>query len=631
VRGAWREAEGGTAERMGRLSQVEVASERHHPLRKRVLTSVGCVIGMYAILLRTALHAQLQRWEDRSDEMIALAGPEASFLVPALFSFWYLIAFFFGTRSMAHILPKEAVVFEAMVLYNVLLAATNAFIVVSVVSQAFALQFRFVGNPAPVRGVDHTRLAIVAILHYHLRIFELLDTFFLVLRKKVGRSLTLHVMLRLQNVWGWHLACRYGCGGDIYFPVATNAFGSLLLHIHYALVLLEPSARKPWWPFNRLLLGPTLRRKLVTQVHVWVFRACLSHALLSFATGAYPRSVIAVQIVQMLFGIVSYSNFHHEAPEGKSDDWSLAEEPHTAKLVFSFDSSGWCFLYHFGVAIWIQEHFQDEITRGAFAFSGSSGGAIVAMGLATNVDMPGVVDSVLGKTWPRTRLKPWLLPAEIRTMLDRFCDKKAHEHATNRLRVLLTRIQSSPPFFMGEVACAFRSRNQLFDTLMASSHMPFIMGLGFPMNKGRYIDGLLWANAFVPWRSFSKSQRLCRVSAFSAIGADIGPRLHAIPPPWWPVFPPSQETLEGLMWAGYRDIAAVFGSGDGRRSGCGPCTRRQQSSTAGRLTGDSSERVDELIRIYECTAQRHWAMVIGAFVALTFMLTVLWLRFLAAS
>lgn len=371
----------------------------------------------------------------------------------------------------------------------------------------------------------------------------------------------------------------------------------------------------------------------MTSVHVWVLRTCLMHALLSFFAGAYPRFVIAIQIIQILVGLALYTEFHYDASAGQktTDSWQIAEDAHAAKLVFSFDSCGWCFLYHFGVAIWIQEHFPDQLAQGELAFSGSSGGAIVATGLAAGTDMVEVVESLLTNTWPKTRLAPWALPKEIDWTLNRFVAQDAHVRATNRLRILLTRVQSTPPFLMGEVAQQFGDRETLFDTLSASSHMPLIMGLGFPMNGGRYIDGLLWANAFVPWRAFSNNQRLCRVSAFSALGADIGPRWNAIPPPWWPAFPPSPEALEGMMWAGYRDVAAAFGSGDGRYSGCGGCSKRQRISIAARLTGASSERVDELIQIYECTAQRQWAIIVGSVVAVTVSITLVWLRMLAAG
>lgn len=635
----WAETGGGTVERVNRLSQIEVSSERNRPLKRHVLLVVVILVGLYTKLIRSALQAQMQRWDEQPNEVIAMRGPDGSALVPFLFTFWYAMICFVATRRMAGMQPTEALIFEAMVLYNLLQAAMSGYVAFSMLQEAYKLQLRFVGNASPVIGVEHHRLAMLSILHYHLRILELLDTFFLISRKKLGTSLNLHILLRVQNVWGWHIACRWGCGGDIYFPVVANAIGSTILHVHYAVSLVKPRAGQQHGHFNSFFLRAveTLRkpfphRSTVTAVQVWVFRLCLVHGSLSLIMGAYPRSVLVVHLVQVVFGNLLYANFHYEATETPKSESSEGEALSDAKVVFSFDSSGWCYFYHYGVAMWLQEHFPEEIGRGDFAFSGSSGGGVVAAILATGTDIAAAVDNVMQNTWRRARWKPWLIPDEVQEALEKFFPADAHVLATNRLRILLTRLIHRPPFFMGEVASSFQSREHLFHVLQASCHMPVIFGLGYRMNGGRYFDGLLWPSSFVPWRSFTPNQRVCRVSAFSAVGSDIGPRWNAIPPLWWPVFPPSREVLEGLMWAGYCDIAAVFGTGESRRNRCGPCARRQ-SPTHGssQIDAADSEKIKELIRIYECTAQRHWAVLIGTFGCITFTLTLIWLIFLASS
>lgn len=69
----------------------------------------------------------------------------------------------------------------------------------------------------------------------------LLDTVFIVLRKKFRRISFLHVYERLLMVWWWFLVCRRGCGGDAYFPATVHA------------TVLVASGR---WPFRDCVHSP---------------------------------------------------------------------------------------------------------------------------------------------------------------------------------------------------------------------------------------------------------------------------------------------------------------------------------------------------------------------------------------
>ncbi len=72
----------------------------------------------------------------------------------------------------------------------------------------------------------------------------------------------------------------------------------------------------------------------------------------------------------------------------------------------------------------------------------------------------------------------------------------------------------------------------------------------------RYYDGLVWASLFVPWRTFSESDSVVKCSAYGAPGADIRP--SCLIPFWWAIFPPTQDTLRGLLAMGYHDAHDYF-------------------------------------------------------------------------
>lgn len=80
----------------------------------------------------------------------------------------------------------------------------------------------------------------------------------------------------------------------------------------------------------------------------------------------------------------------HAAPEKERPPPSrLAdhEKDERHKLTFSFDSGGWLYLYHLGVAQYLQRHLLPHLSPDDVAFSGSSGGALVAVALCTDVDI----------------------------------------------------------------------------------------------------------------------------------------------------------------------------------------------------------------------------------------------------
>ena len=63
------------------------------------------------------------------------------------------------------------------------------------------------------------------------------------------------------------------------------------------------------------------------------------------------------------------------------------------RLTFSFDSSGWLYVYHLGAAHFLQQHVLPHLDAEQTAFSGSSGGALVAAALCTGVDVEEVKEA----------------------------------------------------------------------------------------------------------------------------------------------------------------------------------------------------------------------------------------------
>jgi len=148
-------------------------------------------------------------------------------------------------------------------------------------------------------------------IHYNNKYVELLDTFFMVMRKKERQISFLHVYHHVLLIWAWWLVCHFGCGGDAYFGAMANSFVHVIMYAYYLLALL--SIRCPW-------------KQYITQVQLVQFAICLISATYCLVMGTYPWGLCLVQIYVMLNMLVLFVRFYREnygkshTPRAAKDD-----------------------------------------------------------------------------------------------------------------------------------------------------------------------------------------------------------------------------------------------------------------------------------------------------------------------
>ncbi|CAE8592048.1 unnamed protein product, partial [Polarella glacialis] len=266
------------------------------------------------------------------------------------------------------------------------------------------------------------------------------------------------------------------------------------------------------------------------------------------------------------------------------------------RVTFSFDSCGWLMVYHFGVAHWLQQHMLAGVTPEnagtsaypkGIAFSGSSGGALIAAVLGAGTHIPDVFQFFLEQHAECLENPCRMFPAVDRA-LRKFQYPGAHKFLSGRVRVLLTRVSPKPPFVMGEVVDTFASNEIGITTLCASCHVPLMAGiLPYKIEDRYYYDGMAWPSSFlVPWRA-ARGDLVIRISAMGAPLSDI--RVSAAPL-WWGLLPPSISLLRGLFWMGYRDAAVYFSAEPGAFApGCTSYLPPLSSGTMSSMTSSSSQ------------------------------------------
>eukprot|EP00929_Paragymnodinium_shiwhaense_P054769 TRINITY_DN27447_c0_g1_i1.p1 TRINITY_DN27447_c0_g1~~TRINITY_DN27447_c0_g1_i1.p1 ORF type:complete len:727 (+),score=42.26 TRINITY_DN27447_c0_g1_i1:117-2183(+) len=478
-------------------------------------------------------------------------------------------------------LPPLSCAFEFMTVHYAFQLLLNIYCIQALVCEAVAQRLSVWGNPVDTSAAGH-RLGWLIWLQYHSRQLQLLDTLFMIMRRKYEGNSFLHSYLRVINLWGWYVACRFVCYGEAFVPTLTSSVCQGAVYGIYFFCSCYPS--------SSMLARWTPR---VSGIHLTQYVLCIGHSVAAAAFGNFPWVLAVMHLFALLNGLVLYSDFQSCWPkvtgEAKTTKPSETKSPAPRRVTFSFDSCGWLFVYHFGVGVWLSEHMGTERKSDeepaypeGVAFSGSSGGSLIACVLGAGTRVRDVFEFILGQ-WPACRKNPLQMFPAVEKALRKYVFPGAYKRLTGRIRVLLTRVTLSFPFVMGEVADAFEDNETAVQTLCASCHVPVVAGvLPLRVRDRYYYDGLVWpSRLLVPWRG-ATNDHVVRVSACGAPLSDVR---MSIVPFWWGLLPPPLDVLRGVFWCGYRDAGLWFATPPKPPAeGCA-CSRKPRPASGGPREG----------------------------------------------
>ncbi|CAH2107727.1 unnamed protein product [Euphydryas editha] len=137
--------------------------------------------------------------------------------------------------------------------------------------------------------------------YYILKILDLADTVFFVLRKKFNQVSFLHVYHHtgmVMMVWG---AGTYLPGGHGSSVGLINSFVHVIMYSYYLLTVAAPSMK------NSVTL-----KKFVTQIQILQFLLLVLHvgSIVFIPDCAYPRWVTAIFLPQNLFMLILFVDFY---------------------------------------------------------------------------------------------------------------------------------------------------------------------------------------------------------------------------------------------------------------------------------------------------------------------------------
>ncbi|XP_046663615.1 elongation of very long chain fatty acids protein AAEL008004-like [Homalodisca vitripennis] len=243
----------------------------------------------------------LDEYADSRVNDFPLMGSPVPILVVIL-AYHYFVSTL-GPRLMKDRPPLD--MYYPMLLYNFLQIVINGvFVYKALIIVWLPKRYSFVCEP-----VDYSdnpvalEIAWYTWLYFIVKVLDLLDTVFMVLRKKDKQVTFLHKYHHIGMViTGW-VATKYVAGGHSVFFGTVNSLVHTIMYCYYQVMLVKPEYKKDiWW------------KKHITEIQLVQFIVTTMHGLAAlFNTNCgYPKYLLAFFIPQDVFMFFLFIDFYRK-------------------------------------------------------------------------------------------------------------------------------------------------------------------------------------------------------------------------------------------------------------------------------------------------------------------------------
>lgn len=221
---------------------------------------------------------------------------------PIFFSIAYLAVIYFGTRYMKDREPFENLR-PYIFTYNLYQCVLNIWCVGAVIHEVYTNpMFTGIWGNLPEETPRAFRISFLVWVHYNNKYVELLDTLFMILRKKNRQISFLHCYHHILLIWAWFLVCKVDASGDSYFGATVNSFIHIIMYGYYTLALVGIPC--PW-------------KKWITKCQMIQFVVCLSHSCYAVYNGNAKIILPLAQAFVMINMLVLFGAFYQKEYSGK--------------------------------------------------------------------------------------------------------------------------------------------------------------------------------------------------------------------------------------------------------------------------------------------------------------------------
>ncbi|XP_011151304.2 elongation of very long chain fatty acids protein AAEL008004 [Harpegnathos saltator] len=197
-------------------------------------------------------------------------------------------------------------------IYNVLQIIFNMYLFYLTLNLAWLRGYSFNCEPVdPSYTSNAIQIARGVWCYFMLKVVDLLNTFFFVLRKKQSQVSFLHVYHHFGMVMITWVGTKYYPGGHCTFIGVINTFVHMIMYTHYLLSSMKIDT-KPW-------------KKYITQLQILQFFILAYHiSQLLWTDCGYPRWIALVLLPQYVFMLVLFVEFYYNAYSKKKPTSAVA-------------------------------------------------------------------------------------------------------------------------------------------------------------------------------------------------------------------------------------------------------------------------------------------------------------------
>ncbi|GAB6022954.1 hypothetical protein CHUAL_007044 [Chamberlinius hualienensis] len=224
----------------------------------------------------------------------------ANSIKPVLFLLTlYFIMVTYGPKWMKNRQPFKLK--YILFVYNTSIAVFNYYIFKELITVSFRQRYNWLCEPVKdSTDPDEMRFLAAGHLYFLSKALELLDTMFIILRKKNNQLTFLHVYHHSTMLLLTWIVLRWIPGGSGYLAASVNAFVHIVMYGYYGLSALGPNVAKYlWW------------KKYLTVIQLIQFFWGCSFAINMFVIGCdYTKWMQYVGVLYTLSYLILFGRFY---------------------------------------------------------------------------------------------------------------------------------------------------------------------------------------------------------------------------------------------------------------------------------------------------------------------------------
>eukprot|EP00238_Polyblepharides_amylifera_P009552 CAMPEP_0196574328 /NCGR_PEP_ID=MMETSP1081-20130531/4062_1 /TAXON_ID=36882 /ORGANISM="Pyramimonas amylifera, Strain CCMP720" /LENGTH=271 /DNA_ID=CAMNT_0041892319 /DNA_START=91 /DNA_END=906 /DNA_ORIENTATION=- len=221
---------------------------------------------------------------------------ESRWECPAIGTACYLLFCFFGKKYMQG-REKAFDMKGPMLVYNFYQTCFNIACIYFCVTAHRAQGLNIVGNPVNF-GAESFGISQFIWLHYNNKYIELLDTFFMVARKKFDQMSFLHIYHHTLLIWSWFVVMKIAPVCDSYFGALANTTIHVIMYSYY---FLSACGIQCFW------------KKYITQAQMLQFVIVASQSFAVMYLGTVDPVLSWLQLFVMVNMFVLFANFYRQS------------------------------------------------------------------------------------------------------------------------------------------------------------------------------------------------------------------------------------------------------------------------------------------------------------------------------